>query len=92
MVHEPEAGRPLKTTDPVGVEQVGWVMVPTTGAVGLTFTVKGKVLLHPSEVLIYVKVTEPAATPVTTPALVTVAMAVLLLVQVPREFGVTLAV
>ena len=51
MVHDPEAGRPLKTTLPVGVVHVGWVIVPTTGAVGLALTVKGVGLLHPSEVL-----------------------------------------
>ena len=28
------AGRPLSTTLPVAVVQVGWVMVPTIGAVG----------------------------------------------------------
>ena len=43
-------------------------------------------------VLVNVSVTEPGATPVTTPALVTVATAVLLLVQVPPVLGVTLAV
>ena len=32
IVHEPEAGSPLRTALPVGVVQVGWVMVPTTGA------------------------------------------------------------
>ena len=30
----PEAGIPLKTTLPVAIAQVGWVMVPTVGAVG----------------------------------------------------------
>lgn len=39
-----------------------------------------------------VSVTDPALTPVTTPALVTVAMALLLLLQVPPVAGVTLAV
>ena len=67
-------------------------MVPMRGAVGLANTVKGHVAVHPSAVLVYVNVTEPAATPVTTPALVTVATAVLLLAQVPDVFGVTLAV
>ena len=28
------AGKPVNTTLPVAVEQVGWVMVPTIGAVG----------------------------------------------------------
>ena len=68
------------------------MILPTIGAEGLAFTVNGRVLLQPSDVLVYVNVTEPAATPVTTPALVTVATAVLLLAQVPDVFGVTLAV
>jgi hypothetical protein len=50
------------------------------------------VLLHPSDVLVYVKVTLPAETPVTTPALVTVTTALLLLDQLPLVEGVTLAV
>ena len=29
------AGNPLSTTDPVPTEQVGWVIAPTTGAVGV---------------------------------------------------------
>jgi hypothetical protein len=33
-VHVPEAGRPFSTTVPVGTLQVGWVIVPTAGAVG----------------------------------------------------------
>ena len=33
MVQLPD-GRPLRTTLPVAVEQVGWVMVPTIGAAG----------------------------------------------------------
>ena len=33
-VHEPEAGSPLKITEPVDTAQVGWVMAPTFGAVG----------------------------------------------------------
>ena len=35
-VHVPEAGKPLKTTLPVAIAQVGWVMVPTVGVVGDT--------------------------------------------------------
>ena len=35
MVHVPVAGKPLSTTLPVVAEhEVGWVMVPTNGAVG----------------------------------------------------------
>lgn len=52
MVQLPEAGSPLKTTLPVGVIHVGWVMAPTTGAEGLAYTVNGSVLLQPSEVLV----------------------------------------
>jgi len=33
------AGKPLNTTLPVGVVQVGCVIVPTEGALGLAFTV-----------------------------------------------------
>ena len=34
MVHVPVAGKPFNTTDPVATAQVGWVIVPTVGAVG----------------------------------------------------------
>ena len=34
-VQLPDGGKPFKTTLPVGTEQVGWVMVPTAGAVGV---------------------------------------------------------
>ena len=37
-VQVPEAGRPLKVTDPVGVAHVGCVTVPGTGAVGIVGT------------------------------------------------------
>jgi hypothetical protein len=33
-VHVPVAGNPFNTTLPVASAQVGWVMVPTVGAVG----------------------------------------------------------
>jgi len=39
-VQIPVAGKPLKTTLPVGTVHVGRVIVPTTGAEGLAFTVK----------------------------------------------------
>ena len=35
MVQVPVAGNPLNTTLPVATAQVGWVMAPTTGAVGV---------------------------------------------------------
>ena len=33
-VHVPEAGKPLKTTLPVAIAQVGWVIIPIVGVVG----------------------------------------------------------
>jgi len=33
-VQVPDAGSPFNTTFPVATEQVGWVIVPTVGAVG----------------------------------------------------------
>ena len=33
-VHVPVAGNPFRTTLPVARAQVGWVIVPTVGAVG----------------------------------------------------------
>jgi hypothetical protein len=35
-VHVPIDGNPLRTTLPVAVEHVGWVIGPTTGAEGVT--------------------------------------------------------
>lgn len=35
-VHVPSAGRPFKITLPVATAHVGWVMVPISGAVGVT--------------------------------------------------------
>jgi hypothetical protein len=56
--------------------------------VGKAFTVTDEVvLLHPVVVCVNIKVADPAATPVTTPAFVTVAIAALLLVQVPPVVG-----
>jgi len=55
---------------------------------GFAFTVTDEVvLLHPVVVWVKVNVTVPADTPVTTPPLVTVAIAVLLLVHVPPVVG-----
>ena len=34
-VQSPEAGSPLRTTLPVASTHVGWVIVPTVGAVGV---------------------------------------------------------
>ena len=35
-VHVPDDGKPFKTTLPVAIAQVGWVIVPTVGAEGVT--------------------------------------------------------
>lgn len=42
-IHVPVAGSPFSTTLPVATEHVGWVMVPTAGAVGGDSTVSVKV-------------------------------------------------
>ena len=34
LVKVPPTGKPLNTTEPVGTEQFGWVIVPTVGAAG----------------------------------------------------------
>ena len=39
IVHVPAEGNPFNTTLPVGTGQVGWVIVPTVGAVGRGLTV-----------------------------------------------------
>jgi hypothetical protein len=67
------------------------MQIPVDGAfiTGRSFTVMlAVVLLQPVAVDVNVKVTVPAATVVTNPALSTVATFVSLLVQVPPEFGV----
>jgi len=61
-------------------------------SVGRALTVKDTVAVQPVLVWVKVKVIVPALTPVTTPALVTVATALLLLAQVPPVLGVTFAV
>ena len=86
------AGNPLRSTLPVGVVQVGWVITPTITGTGVEFTIIEMVLLQPLAVSVKVRVAVPVLTPVTTPALVTVAMALSLLDQVPPVLGVTLAV
>ena len=59
-VHVPVAGNPDKTTLPVAALQVGWVMVPMVGAVGVEAWVLITTLaeageIHP-EALVTVKV------------------------------------
>ena len=61
--------------------------------VGRALTVTEEVVLaHPVVPSVNVNVTDPAATPVITPAFVTVAIAVLLLVHVPPDVGDKVAV
>ena len=36
LITQSPEGNPLKTTLPVSISQVGWVIVPTTGAVGVS--------------------------------------------------------
>ena len=38
-VQDPEAGRPDRKTLPVETLQVGWVIVPTTGAPGISWPI-----------------------------------------------------
>jgi hypothetical protein len=62
-VHVPVAGIPFKITLPVATVQVGWVMVPITGAVGviglaLMTTVADAAEVHP-EAFVTVKVYMP---------------------------------
>ena len=83
------AGNPLRFTLPVGVVQVGCVIAPTITGAGVLFTVIGLLFVQPVEVAVNNRVVVPALTPVTTPASVTIAMLVLLLVQVPPVAGVT---
>ena len=59
-VQVPDAGSPLKATLPVAVVQVGWVIVPTTGAAGvagcaLMVALSDATEVHPVE-LVTVKV------------------------------------
>ena len=60
-------GKPLRTTLPVDTVQVGWVMVPTVGAVGVAGWGLIKMLadaceVHPAE-LVTVNVYVPATSP-----------------------------
>jgi hypothetical protein len=75
-VHVPVAGRPLKSTLPVANIQVGWVMVPTKGAVGNAFIVNDWVAETEPQplVTVYVTVTVPAVRPVTIPPAVILAV------------------
>jgi hypothetical protein len=69
-VQVPAAGRPVNSTSPVAIVQVGWVVVPTTGADGvagwaLMITLAEAAEVHP-EAFVTVNVYVLAASPVTT--------------------------
>jgi hypothetical protein len=49
-VQLPVAGKPLKTTLPVATEQVGWVIAPTVGAVGVDGWVVITILAEAGEI------------------------------------------
>jgi hypothetical protein len=65
------------------------VILPVTGAIGLSYTVTILVLKQPSDVRVYVRTALPAAIPVTTPELFMVAINSLLLAHDPEVPGVT---
>ena len=67
------------------------LLAPVMLTTGVAFTVTGGVAAErqPLPALVKEKVTDPAATPVTKPALVTVALVGSLLSQVPPEVGAT---
>jgi hypothetical protein len=102
-VQVPVAGKPSKITPPVAMVQVGWVIVPTTGGVGVNGCVLMTTLpdaeeVHP-EALVTVKVCVPAASPDTVVLVpvpvVTVPPGVLVNVHVPvagNPFKITLPV
>ncbi len=84
---------PLVVGESVVVKPAQIAALPVMLTVGNAFTVTADVvLIQPVDVCVNVKVTDPAATPVITPALVTVANALLLLVQVPPVVGDNVAV
>lgn len=93
-VQVPDAGKPLSITDP-GTMQVGWVIVPTTGAGGVTggaFTVTlvpGEI--HP-DALLDVKLYVPGVTPVNTPVVFVYVVVPLILKDNPVVAEVTLIV
>ena len=50
IVQLPDDGKPFNTTLPVGTEQLGWVMVPAVGAVGVVGCVLITILVVAAEV------------------------------------------
>jgi hypothetical protein len=85
---------PPDVGDNVVVVPTHIVVGPVTLTVGFPFTVTAVVALeiHPVELLVKVNVALPAVLPVTIPPLVTVATALLLLLQVPPIDGESVVV
>lgn len=85
---------PPKVGDSVVVNPAQILLAPVTVATGKALTVTGGVAAEVQPVVpsVKVKVAVPPDTPVTTPALVTVATDGLLLVQVPPEVGESVVV
>ena len=78
----------------VVVDAIQIEVEPVIATVGLAFMVMGFVgfEVHPVELFVYVNVTVPPLTPVTTPPFVTVAIDVLLLAHVPPFVGLNVVV
>jgi hypothetical protein len=84
----PHGWEPVKMTDRLAEAPGHMALFPLISAVGKAFTITGEVLLlHPVDVCVKVKVTDPCDIPVTNPAFVTIAIAPLLLDHVPPEVG-----
>ena len=99
IVQLPDDGKPFNTTLPVGTKQVGWVMVPAVGAVGIvgwasmtTFVVTAEV--HP-EALVTLKLYVPVERTGTFVLVPEPVMLTGLMVQLPddgKPFNTTLPV
>ena len=90
-VQVPEAGKPFNTTEPVGVLQLGWVIVPTAGAAGKAGAALITTLFEGTEtqptslvtVKVYVALAGKPDTVVVVPVPVVVPPGLLVKVQVP---------
>jgi hypothetical protein len=102
-VHVPDEGRPFRTTPPVEELQVGWMIVPTAGAVGVSGLAFITALaeedeMHPEEFItvnLYVSAARPAIVVLVPVPDVVAPPGVLVIVQVPeggKPFNITLPV
>ena len=90
-VHVPLAGKPLKDTSPVAITQVGCVILPITGIVGVngcalitTFVVEVELHVPSFTMNVYVPATNPA-TVVVVPVPVVVPLGLPVTVHVPVD-------